>query len=475
MRVTGEGRDRLQGSGSARPHVEVTPAGDRRERSDGGTETGAPASGVVSAGDVLRLQRSAGNAAVAHLVAPAQAQAQAQAQAAVGGGPAGAPPAVQRRIAPEDVAGEMAGQSFALRAAFTPPGGRPLPAGTRVTVLTWDNAAETVRVSVALTHPQLPRPFPVPKTLLAPARTAVAGVDPYSAGAEGQAAAVVRGERDLAAWVAQAGEHRSPEAVRRFEAERRRLEDLLARRRQVLNRRLIQETMFNRFDGVIGVEVAEANRAHGLSGRDALDPNLVKSMLFQESQLGTAGQHLEDPPTHPTKTRFNLGQVIDSAGLALLTLFEAEHPRVLADHRLGNLRKDLAAAQSELARLDRKASRTPDEELRREELRQLSRQSWEHFIWAYRAPGAPTGFYEAVMAHFAATTPGRNFNYGFWIHMAVMWLFTKRRAGMSWEDAIRAYNGSGARAEHYRQAVVERAAGARAAAAAGRELTPEGI
>lgn len=38
--------------------------------------------------------------------------------------------------------------------------------------------------------------------------------------------------------------------------------------------------MFNRFDGVIKREVDAANTAAGLKGADALDPNLLKSMLF---------------------------------------------------------------------------------------------------------------------------------------------------------------------------------------------------
>jgi hypothetical protein len=82
---------------------------------------------------------------------------------------------------------------------------------------------------------------------------------------------------------------------------------------------------------------------------------------------------------------------------------------------------------------------------------------------------------QAVDAFFAATSPARNRDYGFWIHMAVMWLFAKRRPGMSWPDAIRAYNGSGTAAQHYRQAVVDRAAAARAAATAGRDFTPDRI
>ena len=43
---------------------------------------------------------------------------------------------------------------------------------------------------------------------------------------------------------------------------------------------------------------------------------------------------------------------------------------------------------------------------------------------------------------------------------------------MSWPDAIKAYNGSGKRAEHYRDAVVKRAKGAKEAEKAGVEFIP---
>jgi hypothetical protein len=37
-------------------------------------------------------------------------------------------------------------------------------------------------------------------------------------------------------------------------------------------------------------------------------------------------------------------------------------------------------------------------------------------------------------------------------------LFEKHKKGMSWPATIRAYNGSGKRADHYRDAVTKRAA-----------------
>jgi len=177
----------------------------------------------------------------------------------------------------------------------------------------------------------------------------------------------------------------------------------------------------------------------------------------------------------PVKTRFNLGQVIDSSAMALLTLLEAEHPDIITTFSLGSLRTDLAAAQKELADLRKKKTRTAADEARLVTLEGLSGQNWETFIWNYAAPGAPLGFSDEIDSFFAQTTPARNLDYDFWIHLAVLWLFEKHQAGMSWPDAIRAYNGSGARARHYRDAIVKRAAGARKAAAKGGEFIPGGI
>jgi len=132
--------------------------------------------------------------------------------------------------------------------------------------------------------------------------------------------------------------------------------------------------------------------------------------------------------------------------MALLTLLEAEHPDIITTFSLGSLRTDLAAAQKELADLRKKKTRTAADEARLVTLEGLSGQNWETFIWNYAAPGAPLGFSDEIDSFFAQTTPARNLDYDFWIHLAVLWLFEKHQAGMSWPDAIRAYNGSGARA-----------------------------
>ncbi len=375
-------------------------------------------------------------------------------------------PTIQRKVEPEDVAIEMVGQKFTLSAPFTAMG-VTLKSGMQVTVFHWDNNSDTVMVLAT----GVVVPFSVPKTLLMPEHTPVPGVAPYSAGVRGQAATVEKSEHALAAWVAKKGAFKNAKAVALHKAERKRLKDLLKKRQAILNRRLIQQTMFNRFDAIIKKEVDAANKSHGLSGKSALNPNLLKSMLFQESQLGTAGQHLEVPPSHPVKSRFNLGQVIDSSGLALMTMLEREQPLVMTA-MMPTMRKDLQDAQKEHAELKKKTSLSSAESTRLAELNVLSGQNWEVFIWSYRAPGTRFRFADMVNAFFATQTPALNMDYAFWIHMAVMWLFEKHKPGRSWGDTIRAYNGSGARARHYRNAVLKRAQAAQQAAKTGRAFIP---
>lgn len=226
-------------------------------------------------------------------------------------------PTIQRRISPEDVSSEVAGQEFELTETMVQ-GGVTFKVGTVVTAASWVNTSETATVTAAGAAGS----FPVAKRLLKPHRTPVAGIAPYASGVPAQAATVARGEHEVAQWAAKKSQFKTPAAIAEFEKERIRREGLLARRRQLLNRKLIQETMFNRFDMTIKSEVDSANKAHGLAGKDALDPNLVKAQLFEESQLGTSGRHLELPGVTSGQDAFQLG-----AGHRLLGHGAADHAR----------------------------------------------------------------------------------------------------------------------------------------------------
>ncbi len=381
-------------------------------------------------------------------------------------------PTLQFRIEPEDVASEMVGHTFEVIAAHTS-GSITLATGDQVRVDAWDaDAIHSVRVTV-LTGKAAGQSLVVPQRILKPAATPVAGVAPYGAGVASQAKVVKKGEDDLAAFQATKASFKTKKAKERFAKEETRQEGLLARRRDVLNRKEIQEEMFNRFDAVIAREVSAANTSHGLKGADALDPNLFKAQLFEESEIGTAGEFMSVPPTTPVMSRFNLGQVIDSSAIALLTLMEREQVALITKYKLGNIRADLSAAQTEKHTLETKHHRTAAEEATLNSLQQKAHRNWEIFLWQYVPTGETKGFADAVAELFASGggTP-KNLDYEFWIHVAVLWLFEKKKSGMSWPDAIKAYNGSGARAEHYKLAIVRRAAGAASGQAAGTEFIP---
>jgi hypothetical protein len=392
-------------------------------------------------------------------------------QMAGGGGSASAStPAVQRRVNPENVSTELVGQTFTLTDAFTS-GSTTVNAGDSVIVIAWDNAKSTATVQF-MTPLAVPVMLDCPKKLLRPSHTKVAGMHEYSAGVDGQAKAVEKAEKKLADWNANGG------SGTQWTAEKTRLEDVVKKKTAVLNKKLIQEHMFNRFDDVIKREVDAANTAAGFSGKAALDPNLLKSMLFQESQLGTSGEHLEDPPSHPVKSRFNLGQVIDSSALALLTMLENEQPTIITTFKLGTIRTDLATAQKRREELKKKSSRTSAEDTELADLDAKSQQSWEAFIWGYKATGSAVGFGDAVTHFFqdhAAGEPDKNLDYEFWIHMAVLWLFEKHKKGQAWEETIRKYNGGGTRAKHYKEAVSKRAKAAAKADKAGKDYVPDNI
>jgi len=398
--------------------------------------------------------------------AQAESQAEEFAHCSVPLVPSAAPSSLQMKIEPEDVAVEMIGRSFELSADFKV-GKITLKKGTLVYAQSWVNASATIFATAAGV-----KAFTIQKTLLRPHRTAVKGISPYSAKAAGSAKDVQKHERDLAAWQATANKalYKSPVQKMKYGEEESRISGLLDTSRGELNRNLIRETMYNRFDSIIKSEVDAANTAHGLKDKKALDPNLVKSLLFHESGLGTFGEHLEDPPTQMTKTRFNLGQVIDSGALALLTMMEKEQPALLAKYGLTNLRKSMQAAQNELAKLEKNTKRTDIEDNRLADLQAHKRGMWENFLYHFIAPGQTKSFGQVVRDDLFKPT-AKNFNYQFWIHMAVLWLFEKKKKGMSWEATVQAFNGTGNAG--YRKAIVQRAKGAAAAEKAKKEFVPK--
>jgi hypothetical protein len=383
---------------------------------------------------------------------------------------------IHRRVTPQDVSSEMVGRQFTVTGPFTS-GAIQLHGGESVEVVTWSNSLDTATVQLPAPFQNAHQPFDIPKRLLAPDSPTARGISHYSAGVKQEEAAIQKGDQAIAQEQARKGGPRPGELPR--------LQGLQQNRAQTLNVKLIQETMMNRFDPVIRKWVDFYNQQFGFTGgkgKDALDANLVKSLLFQESQMGTSGQHLDIPtpghPIHPVRSRFNIGQVIDTSGSALLLILREMQPALIAKHHLENLSHDLSAAQSELQHLKALPHLTSAQHARVAVLEPLSRRSWEIFIWTYKAPGQATGFNDAVQELFAspgAGQPALNLDYEFWIRAAIRWIFEKRRSVGSWAEAIRAYNGSGASAQHYRDAVVQRAQGSQQASVSGTEFVPSGI
>jgi hypothetical protein len=384
---------------------------------------------------LIRLQRDAGNRAVVELlsgVAPARLP-RATGPSRAAGPTTAAGRALQREVHPESLTGEMQGTRFTVSADIAAGLGPALKEGETVEVTVWDNASDQAVVRRLPPHPPAVQ-FDVPKKLLRPVASGVAGIIPYSADLGNVTGDFERGEQKLEAETTRKEGARPDEVAR--------LEGLQKKRLKLLNRRLIQGSFLNRFDADIKQWVDFYNAKFKFTGKDALDPNLVKAMLFQETQMGTSGEHLEDlTETDPKiKTRQNILQNVDSGAEALLELIPEEEPAIAAKHGLDAVRKDLA-----------KVTDT------------------ETFLWNDKR------FTDAVMEFWAAVPVGsleRNVDYGFWIKSGVRWLFHKRQSRKikSWEEAARAYNGSGAKARKYKREVLARLKKAQTAQAAGKEF-----
>jgi hypothetical protein len=399
------------------------------------------------------LQRMAGNRAVASLLAARQADRHPVLR------PAGV---AQRLFHPEDVAAEMVGQRFQVTEAHGA-GSLKVAAGGQVEIVEWTNTSATVRA-------RLPPPatdhtvFDVPKHILRPVHPAAGGLAQYGDDIGATTTAVAAGQTKIDAERARRGGPRAGEVSR--------LEGLQKNRESLLNRKLIQETMFNRFDPIIQSWTAHYN-ALRTGASDQLDPNLVKSLLWQESEMGTAGKYLD--LGDPVRTRFNIGQAIDSSADELLIMIREMQPGLITKYHLSTIDTDLAHAKTELKNLSKPGHPTAAEQARHDELVALSEGYWEAFLWNYHAAGQTKGFGDAVNEFFATHDPGkpnRNLDYEFWIHTTIRWVFEKRKHTSSWEEAIRAYNGSGAAAKAYRDAVTKRASDAAASEAAGTEFMP---
>jgi hypothetical protein len=392
--------------------------------------------------------------------------AQGSAQALMGTG-RGLRSVVQRKIRPADVGKEMVGQPFSIREAFSD-GTVNIPAGEVVTVKSWDNASNTAEVTSASAKDS----YNVPKYLLEPAQTKVAGVSQYGAGLGKLESTVEKGAADIEAFKKTEPTYKSAKSKASFASDLHDREKLQSSRESVLNERLIQGEMLNRFDDSIKKWVDHYNGEFEFKGADALDPNLIKAMVYQESQMGTFGDFMDDPPTNKILNRFNLLQAIDSWPEEQLPVIEEEAPDLIKKNHLENVRTDLIAAETELDTLvakEKAGKMKAADTARLTELRAKSQKNWQPWFLDY------PGFVDAVK-EFLETKDGgkkREEDYDFWIRVGIRAVFEKHKSVKSWAEAARAYNGGGPHARKYRDAVVDRAEQAVKAGKDGKEFVPD--
>lgn len=365
---------------------------------------------------------------------------------------------IQRVVHPLDVGSELVGRKFTLTRALNV-GGVNLAAGTLVTIESWTSGSPAVRVKPAAGGAS----GDVPKTVLRQAEAAVAGITQYGAGLDKVVRDYERGEKKIADEQARKG---GPDASELAELER-----LQKNRQALLDERLIQETMFNRFDASIKKWVDHYGTKLGFTGTKALDPEIVKSMLYEETQMGTEGAHLDVPATSAIRTRFNIGQgPIDSGAITMVHILREEDPALFSLYKLDGIEQAMSDAQDELVRLKKLRSPNPTEQARIDQLTWASGPgsgNWENFLWTFKGPGATKTLFEAATEWLEAPagTP-RKFDYDFWIQAMVRLLFLKRSHTNSWTDAVRAFNGGGKAAANYRKRVMNRLDKVKAAAKA---------
>ena len=452
--------------------------------SGAGTPTPQPGSGSAAptpqrkaipgaVNDPLERQADAIAESVTRMEQPARASVPGLALAHLSGpvasDRAGAVRRAPKNIQPEDVAVEMVGQKFRLREAFTV-GTVKVPVGEGVTVTSWDNAATTVEV----TSPSVMSAYRVPKYLLDPERPTPKGIAPYGAGLGKVASSVERGAAVVAAFQGTESTYRTTKGKAVFAKELGERQAAQASREGVLNKRLIQATMLNRFDTSIQTWVAFYNNQFGFKGKDALDPNLIKSVAFQESQMGTSVDIDDDPTTGLIFNRFNILQAVDTLAEEQIPVIQEIMPALVTKYHLDDVVKEWKKKENDLDDLRKKQKSgrrlSTDETTRLTELTRLSDpgDNWQTFFWENK------NFMDALKEFLNGSSGGkkRSEDYDFWIRTGVRAVFEKHTHHSNWVDAARAFNGGGRGAANYRKSVEGRVKEAASAEKAGKEYEP---
>lgn len=353
---------------------------------------------------------------------------------------------IQRKVDIDDVTDEMIGKNFEL----TEDEGT-LKAGDMVVIKLWNGVGDAATVDHIVNGKKTT--VSVPKYKLKPSLPSAKGISHYSAGVSSQQTAVKNAMQNVADqqktvddWKAKESSYKKKHdmwkaSLDKLEAELKRREGLTKDKQVVMSHTLVKEEMYNRFDTLIKKWVDFYNKS--MTPATDLDPNIVKSIIYQETKMGTNGFHLQlgpyswtDIDHHPIKSRFNLGQTIDSWPQQQYLMIKEMSPTIYAKYNLVDL--EIKAKWKGLTQTE-------------------AMSTWNG--------GA---LYKAVQKFFAAkdgasknllgNSSDLSEDYEFWIRTCVQWLFFKYQSlsKSSWSEAVQAFNGSGPNAKKYKTAVMSR-------------------
>jgi hypothetical protein len=352
-------------------------------------------------------------------------------------------------IQPVDVAASLIGELFELRDE-EPVGGKKLPAGTKVRPKAWDNSVTTVPVAL---DADATVTLTVRKANLRPVADKVGTIVRYQAAdtsVEKELDLLKKRQRAVDKIDADTTYHNPPKQ----KSDHDEAAGLVADTETVLNEMLIKQQMMNRFDRAIQDKTAAANAKWG--GEDPLDPNLVKSIIFRETQMGTFGAFLDDTTpgrNHAIMNHWNITQAIDSSGEMYAHYMTQERPDLIAKYSLATIISDEHRDHDEFYGLDALTTRNAADQAKLDALRPkftniLGKDSSEPYYYQY------PHFYDAVKELWG---PGHlNETYEHWIEMMIFELFYKYRhlkGTPTWARAVEAYNGV---SQSYRDEVMNR-------------------
>ncbi len=333
------------------------------------------------------------------------------------------PSKISRTLTVSDVRSEMVGQKFTLIKPWLNE-----PIGTPITITDWDGSNPDVKAEFIGAASKKLMSGKFPKRLIEPAYTAISGMSKYQLGLSGQRTAIENEMSKVTALEA------VPKRTKIQEAELARLKVSADKKQTVMGDMLVYQTMFNRFESSIKKWVDFYQKQFSKKITEKLDYNVVKSMAFEESRMGTYGKHLELPPydfndaqKHPIRSRFNIIQASDSWAPLQYLMIKENAPTIYAKYNL--------------VRLENKAA-------------------WKGLL---DGPDIDTfeksDYLTAVKEHLETKNSTGKMNYqdfDFWVQSAVRWLYEKRLHVSSWKEAVRAFNGAGPNARKYRDDVYTR-------------------